>query len=96
MIVERQTKLEAEGKKIEDQDVKVLGLLKTYSNFDLLQIKAMKVAENIEKVGIKVMFAQFGQENTISALAHQCELLDSLSKTIKARDNTNERTTKVN
>ena len=74
----------------------MLGLFKTYSNFDLLMIKAMKVSENIEKVGIKVMFAQFGQENTISALAHQCSLLDSLSETIKARDNTDEHTTKVN
>ena len=96
-IVERQAKLEAEDKQIEDQDVKVLGLFKTYSNFDLQQIKAMKVSESIDKVDIKVMFAQFGQDNTISALENQYKQLASLSRTIKARNkNTNEGTNEVN
>ena len=66
----RQANLEAEDKQIEEQDVKVLGLFRTYCKFDLLVIQAMRASESIEKVGIKVMFAQFGQENAISALAN--------------------------
>ena len=95
-IVVRQANLEAEDKQIEEQDVKVLGLFRTYCKFDLLVIQAMRALESIEKVGIRVMFAQFGQENTISALAKQYSQLDSLSKTIKAIDITDEHTTKVN